>query len=93
VLLKADSCPTCLYRFVRRGNLRALCDAVIFASSAASSSPSNPSNGTNKKRRARPSLPPPEFEGSDDRIKRRRRRETMDGVPAHHPGSSWDGTE
>jgi hypothetical protein len=28
VLRRADSCPTLLYRFVRRGNLPALCDAV-----------------------------------------------------------------
>jgi hypothetical protein len=29
VLHRADSCPTLLYRFVRRGNLPAVCDAVV----------------------------------------------------------------
>jgi hypothetical protein len=35
VLVKADRCPTCLYRFVRRGNLLALCDAVVEVSGVA----------------------------------------------------------
>jgi hypothetical protein len=35
VLVNADRSPTCLYRFVRRGNLQALCDAVVEVSGVA----------------------------------------------------------
>jgi hypothetical protein len=55
VLVRADLCPTCLYRFVRRGNLPALCDAVVVAAMA-----SHQAAGTNlnnkKKRRLASSL-------------------------------------
>jgi hypothetical protein len=49
VLLRADRCPTCVYRFVRRGNLPAVCDVVVAAAMASHQAAGT--NQNNKKRR------------------------------------------
>jgi hypothetical protein len=51
VMRRADSCPTLLYRFVRRGNLPAVCDAVV--SGVVARHPAKPRGARKRKARGK----------------------------------------